>query len=98
MDDNIFLDMKEIHKTEYILNIWKVVSTYSSILVIGTSDIVQMYIIILYGNMFPVTRCSAVESWKTSVHLCGVRKIQGPDSFLATTLCSFLNFSILEGY
>ena len=71
-----------------------------------------MDIIILYGNVFPVTRCSAVESWRMSVLFremsytfhgsCTlVRGEEGPRvpiPSLQTIKCSFLNFSILEGY
>ena len=48
---------------------WKVVSIYSSILVIGTADIVQMDIIRLYGNVFLVTLlcCGIVENVCTLV-------------------------------
>ena len=63
-----------------------------------------MDIIILYGKVFPVTRCSAVESWTMSVHLCELRKDPG-SRFLPCNLqlssvpsSSNLVFCIMEGY
>ena len=69
---------------EYMLNIWKVVSISFD----NGNWWIQMDIIILYGNVFPVKRCSAVESWRMSVHLCGVRKDPG-SRFLP---CNYLVF------
>ena len=73
--------MKGIHKSNICLIDGK---WYQ--LDIGT-DTVYMNIIIVCGNVFPFTRLFAVESWRTSSHLCGVRKDLGsrllPCNYLA---------------
>ena len=79
-----------------MLNIWKVVSTHSSILVIGEYEWISSY------YMETCFQLRAALLWNRGEYLYTCARwgrTQGPDSFLANSIkCSFLNFSILEGY